>query len=136
MSKISPKNIAEAIYKATEGKSGVVLAEILHRGAQMIQNKRMIGKSDEILKTLQNIQDIETGTVRAKVTTAKKISHEERNKIEHEVKEKYKGKSVVSEFFEKEELLGGMRVEVGDEVLDTSYKSALMKLKDFLIQAK
>ena len=37
---------------------------------------------------------------------------------------------------EKEELLGGMRVEVGDEVLDTSYRSGLRKLESFLKQEK
>ena len=96
----------------------------------------MLGKSDEILKALQNISDKKTGTIRMKVTTANNLRPEEKKRIENEVKEKYKGKSIVSEFFEKEELLGGMRVEVGDEVLDTSYRSGLRKLESFLKQEK
>ena len=134
MSKISPKNIAEAIYETTIDKSGVLLAETLRRGVKLIHNKRMLGKSDEILKALQNISDKKTGTIRMKVTTANNLRPEEKKRIENEVKEKYKGKSIVSEFFEKEELLGGMRVEVGDEVLDTSYRSGLRKLESFLKQ--
>ncbi|KKR62597.1 hypothetical protein A2643_03085 [Candidatus Nomurabacteria bacterium RIFCSPHIGHO2_01_FULL_39_220] len=136
MSKISPKNIAEAIYETTIDKSGVLLAETLRRGVKLIHNKRMLGKSDEILKALQNISDKKTGTIRMKVTTANNLRPEEKKRIENEVKEKYKGKSIVSEFFEKEELLGGMRVEVGDEVLDTSYRSGLRKLESFLKQEK
>lgn len=136
MSKISPKDIAKAVYEATEGKSGAMLKGTLERGVKMIHNKRMMNRSNDILKALQNIFDKKTGTVRMKVTTAKKIGNEEKKRIENEVKEKYKGKSVVSEFFEKESLLGGMRVEVGDEVLDTSYKSRLENLEKFLMQEK
>jgi len=136
MSKISPKDIARAIYEATEGKSGVLLAETLQRGVKVIYDKRMLGKSDEIIKALQDIFDKKTGTIRMKITTAKKMGHEEKKRIENEIKEKYKGKSVVSEFFEKENLLGGMRIEVGDEVLDTSYKRKLENLEKFLMQEK
>ncbi|KKQ21185.1 MAG: ATP synthase subunit delta [Candidatus Nomurabacteria bacterium GW2011_GWA1_37_20] len=136
MSKIFPKNVAEAIYEATEGKSGTLLALTLHRGARMLHDKRILGKSNEILKALQNIFDKKTGTVRVKITTAKNMESRERKKIENEIKEKYKAPIVISEFFEKEELLGGMRIEVGDEVLDTSYRSKLQKLENFLRQEK
>ncbi len=64
------------------------------------------------------------------------MSNEERERIEKEIKEKYKAGKVISEFFQKEELLGGVRVEVGDEVLDTTYKTKLQKLENFLIQGK
>lgn len=135
MSKISPKNIAEAIYEASEGKSGRELELVLKRGAEVLARKRMLGKSTDILKALQDIVDRKTGTVRVKVSTAKKISDAERKKIEHEVRERYKAKKVVSEFFEKSELLGGMRIEVGDEVRDDTYKNRLNQLEKFLIRS-
>jgi F0F1-type ATP synthase delta subunit len=136
MSKVSSKNLAEAVYKATEGKSGAELKEALRRSVKMIDSKRMIDKSQEILKALQSISDTKTSTIRMKVTTSKKIGSEEKKRIEYEVKEKYKAKSVVSEFFEKEELLGGVRIEVEDEVTDSSYRSKLQKLENFLKQEK
>ncbi len=133
MSKISPKNIAEAIYKATDGKSGKDLAQTLERSAQMLRDKRMLGKSEEVLINLQNIIEKNNGTVRMKVTTAKSMGAGERKKLEHEIKEKYKAEHVVSEFFEKEELLGGMRIEVGNDVLDNTYRNKLNQLEKFLI---
>ncbi len=134
MSKLSSKNIAEAIYDATSGKSGNELASIIKRSAMVLKDKRMLGKSKEILHALQNIFDEKTNTIRAKIITAKSLSDPERKKIEKEIKEKYKGEVVVSEFFENRELLGGMRVEVGSEVLDTTYKERLRKLEKFLIK--
>ena len=136
MTKISPKNIAEAIYVSTKGKSGSSLEKILKQSVKILSEKHMLGKSEEVLSALQNIIDKETVTVRAKITTAIKISSEQKKKLEHEVKERYKAKAIVSEFFEKGEMLGGARIEVGDEVLDATYKNKFNQLERFLIQDK
>lgn len=134
MSKISPKNIAEAIYEATEGKKSSDVALTLKRTAEMIKNKRLLGKSEDILNTLQKIIDEKSNTVRMKVITAKVLGNEEKKKLEHEAKEKYKASKIISEFFEKSELLGGIRIEVGDEVMDTTYKNKLNQLENFLMK--
>ena len=136
MAKISPQNIAEAVYKATEGKSGQDLALVLKRSAKILGKRRMLGKSKEVLYALQNIFDKETGTIRMKVTTAKSMGSGEKSNLENEIKKKYKAQNVISEFFEKRELLGGIRVEVGDEVMDGTWGHKLNQLKKFLIQAK
>lgn len=136
MQKISPKNIAEAVYEATENKSGDDLMVVLKRGAKMLKDKRMLGSSSKVLDALQNIFDKKTNTVRAKVTTAKNIGYEEKDKLEEEIKKKYGAQSIASEFFIKEELLGGVRIEVGDEILDTTYKNKLYKLEKFLVEEK
>ena len=134
MAKISPKNIAEAIYDATEGKSGAKLDEALKNSIRVLEKKRMFWKSKEVLNALQEIIDKKEGIVRMKATTALKIGHTEQKKLENEIKEKYKAQSIVSEFFEKPELLGGIRVEVGDEILDATYKNKLRQLEKFLIR--
>ena len=134
MKKISSKDITEAVHNATEGKSGNDLALLLKRSAQMLKEKRLLGKSEDVLRALQNILDKESGSVRMKVVTAVTMDSGEKKKLENEIKEKYKARKVISEFFEEKELLGGMRVEIGDEVLDTTYKSQLSKLEKFLIK--
>jgi len=50
MQKISPKNIAEAVYEATEGKSTAEQELILKRTVHILQDKRLLGKSKYILK--------------------------------------------------------------------------------------
>lgn len=136
MAKISSKTIAEAIYEAAKGKSGSDLTTVLLRSAQLLKDKRMLGKSKDILNALQSIIEKKTGVLRMKVTTAKRMESEEIKKLENEIKEKYQVQTVVSEFFEKPELLGGARIEVLDEVLDTTYKNKLRKLENFLIRDK
>src|SRR3989344_2805964 len=136
MARISSKNIAEAVYEASQGKSGHDLAAILKRSVDMIHKKRMLGKSSEILNALQDIFDKKTNTVRVKITAAKSLGHAEKNKIENEIKERFKAQHIKSEFFENKELLGGMRIEVGDEVLDSNYTTKFHNLEKFLIQGK
>ncbi|MDP9248899.1 MAG: F0F1 ATP synthase subunit delta [bacterium] len=134
--KISPKIVAQAIYEAAQGKSGGELKSVLERSARFLRDKRMLGKSKDVLGALQKIIDKRTGVVRMKVTTAKRMEIEERKKLENEIKEKYKAQTAIGEFFEKPELLGGIRIEIGDEVLDTTYQNKLRKLENFLIQEK
>lgn len=134
MAKISPKNIAEAIYDASEGKSGNELEVVIKNGVKVLSSKRMLVQSGDILKALQDIVDKKNNVVRVKVTTAKNLSHEAKTKLEHQIKEKYKVGKIISEFFEQKDLLGGMRIEVGDEVIDSTYKNKLMKLEKFLIK--
>ena len=136
MAKISPKNIAEAIHTATKDKSGADLDRVLKRSVKVLWQKRMLGKSNDILKELQNILEKKAGIVRMKVTTRGKMETTERHKLESEIKEKYKAGKVVGEFFENEEVLGGVRVEVGDEVIDATYRNRLRQLERFLIQEK
>lgn len=134
--KIFPRDIAEAVYRALEGKSEEGLSFALRRSVQVIADKGMLGKSEEILGALQSIFDKKTGTVRMKVTAAKSMDQEERNKLENKIKEKYNAKIVAGEFFEKEELLGGMRIEIGDKVLDSTYRNKLHELEIFLTRKK
>ena len=136
MTRIYPKEIAEAIYSASQGKSGKILEAAIERSVQIIASKHMLGKTTEILEALQNIFDKKSGVIRAKVTTSKKIGYELRSKIEEEIKKRYGVQKVVSEFFENKELLGGMRVEVGDEILDTTYRNKFNQLEKFLIQGQ
>lgn len=133
MAKISSKNIAEAVYKATVGKSGDALTETIKRSVKVLSDKRLLGKSKDILQVLQDMIDRKNNTIRIKVMTAKSLDNEAKKKLENEIKEKYKAEKVESEFFERPELLGGMRIEIGDEVLDTTYKNKLKKLEKFLI---
>ena len=134
MSKISPKNLASAIYSATEGKSGSALAQAVKKSAEMLRDKRMLGKGDEVLKSLQQLIDKKEETIRMKIIGAKKLSSTEEKKIEHEVKDRYKARHIVSEFIEDKEMLGGYRVEVGEEVWDSTWRTGLKKLEKALVK--
>ncbi len=134
MTKISTKKLAEAIYEATHGLSASDSANMVKNIAVMLKNKKMLGKSEEILRHLQDIIDQKSGVVRARISSAKVVSETEKKELEKELKEKYKAKEIISQYFEKKELLGGMKVEVGNEVWDNTYRNKLNQLSKLLIK--
>ena len=134
MAKITTRQIAEAIYESTEGKSADSLSLVIKNAVITIKNKKLFGKSKEILWYLQDIYDKKDGVVRAKISSAKLLSEQERKVIEENLKTKYNAKKIESEYFEKKELLGGMKVEVGNEVWDDTYRNKLQQLSRYLIK--
>ena len=126
MSKISIKNIAEAIYETKAEPKAVV---------HFLDKKGLLSKSKEILEELEKLEYKEKGIVKIKVSSAKHLSEHKQKELEHEIKEKYKAKHIVSEYFEDKSLLGGMKIEVGEDVLDTTYRNKLNQLEKHLTKA-
>ena len=124
MSKISIKNIAEAIYDTKAEPKTVV--KFLHR-------KGLLSKSEEILQALEKMEHKAKGIVKMKVKSAVKIPDSKKKELEEKLKIKYKAKEVLSEYFEEKSLLGGMKIEVGEDIMDFTYRNKLNQLEKHLI---
>jgi F-type H+-transporting ATPase subunit delta len=133
MSKISIQNIAQAIALHTAGKAGADLERANKDTIQFLSKKKMLGRSDEILDAVGKIIDKENGIVRIKVLSAKNIESHEKKELEENIKHKYGAKEIVSEYIEDKTLLGGMKIVIGDEILDTTYRNKLDQLAAHLI---
>lgn len=133
MSKISINNIAQAIADHTKGKSGADLEMAYKDTLQFLNKKKLLGRSDEILEAVGKILDKENGIIRIKVASAKKIESPEQKELEENIKSKYGAKEIISEYIEEKELLGGMKITIGEEVLDTTYRNKLNQLATHLI---
>ncbi|MCX6753278.1 MAG: F0F1 ATP synthase subunit delta [Candidatus Nomurabacteria bacterium] len=133
MSKISIQNIAQAIASHTAGKAGADLERANKDTIQFLSKKKLLGRSDEILDAVGKIIDKEDGVVRIKVLSAKSLDGHDKKEIEENIKHKYGAKEIVSEYLEDKDLLGGMKIIVGDEILDTTYRNKLDQLATHLI---
>ncbi|MCX6758009.1 MAG: F0F1 ATP synthase subunit delta [Candidatus Nomurabacteria bacterium] len=136
MAKISVQNIAQAIAGHTKGKSGGDLDIAVKETLNFLNKKKLLNRSDEILDAVGKIIDKEDGVVRIKVISAKKIEESERKRIEEDIKNKfreYSAKEIISEYSENVDMLGGMKIVIGDEILDTTYRNKLNQLSAHLI---
>ncbi len=124
MSKISIKNIAHAIYESKAQAKDVV---------KFLNRNKLLGKSEEILQELEKIENKEKGIMKMKVHSAAKVPAEKRKELETKIKEKYKAKEIVSEYFEDKYLLGGMKIQVGEEVMDMTHRNKLNQLSKHLL---
>lgn len=133
MATISINNLAHAIYESSKDKEGKDLDAISKKAVDLISKKHLMSKSEEILTQLKKIIDKDEGVIRAKISSRIKIDKKIVDEIEDFIKKRYKAKSAILEFEIDEKLLGGMRIEIGDEIIDTTLKNKIKKLQDYLI---
>ncbi len=133
MASISIKNLASAIYESSSDKDGVLLDSIIKKSATFIRDKNLLGKKDEILKALEEIVNKENGVVKVKITTSEKLQEDIKTEIEEFVKKKYKANEVEIESKEDKKLLGGIKIEIGDDIIDTTLLNKIHQLQNYLI---
>jgi F-type H+-transporting ATPase subunit delta len=133
MATISINNIARAIYESSHDKEGKELDIVTKKAVSLISQKHLLSKSKEIINQLEKIIDKSEGIVRAKVCTKEKVDKKIIDEIEDYIKKRYKVKNAILEFEVDPKLLGGIRIEVGDEIIDTTLKNKIKKLENYLI---
>lgn len=132
MTSIRNNEIARAIYLSTEGKTGSSLAKSLSDVVNFLYRKRLLSKSKEILEILRKIINQEEGILIAKVISFKKLQEETKKDLTHLLKKRYSAKEVIFEEKLDEKLLGGMRIEVNNEVIDLTIKNKIWQLQEYL----
>lgn len=133
MASISINNLANAIYESSLGKEGNSLNDILAKSVIFIRDKNLIGKKEEILHALENIVNKKEGIIKAKVITKSKVDKNVEREIEEFIKDKYKAKEVHLELKVENEVLGGIRIEVEDNIIDMTLSNKLHQLQNYLI---
>lgn len=133
MSSISITNITYAIYSAVKDKTGDDLNNALSNAVKVLDQKGMLSKSDSILETLQNIIDKDKNIIRAKIYSIDKLSVENIKKIEDELKDRYKAEKIYTTNIEDKNILGGIKIEIADEIIDLSLLKRVTQLKKHLL---
>lgn len=134
MAKLSTKDVARAIYASAKNKSGAELSITLEHAVQFLAKKNMLSKSAEILSHIERLHDVAERIVRAKVASKETLSRHSLDEIKHALKKRYKADEIALEPTEDKSLLGGIRIEARDEVLDLSLKNKLHQLQNHLLR--
>ncbi len=134
MASISIKNLAYAIYDSSLDKEGKELDSILEKSVVFLQDKNLLGKKKEILEELEKIINKNNGIVKAKISSSEKLKDEGQKEIEDFIKKKYKANEVIIEQEVDPKLLGGIKIEIGDDTIDTTLSSKIHQLKNYLIK--
>jgi F-type H+-transporting ATPase subunit delta len=134
MATISINNVTRAIYEATQDKHSVELDSVLKNATELIAKSHLMGKSGDILAELQKIIDDDTGVVRATVTSGNPLSKKHQDDIESEIKKRYRAKEVALTLVEDTKLLDGIKIEIGDEIIDLSLKNKIHQLQEYLLK--
>lgn len=131
MANISNIDIARAIYlvcKDNIGNEPSFLKDVV----KFLARRRFLYRAKDILLNLEKIIHEESGTIVAKVKSARILSEETKREITHSLKKLYSAHKVLYKKSMDENLLGGMRIEVNDEIIDLTVKNKVKKLQEYL----
>lgn len=126
------KDIAQAIHLSTKGKTGHELEQSLEKVTRFLSKRRLLSKKEEILHFLKKIINKEEGILDTTVSSVERLTGKTRVELEHFLKKKYNAKEVFMEEKLDPSLLGGIKIEMNDEVIDLTLKNKIGQLQAYL----
>ena len=117
--------ILEEILKAVQVDPEV------QRFLSLLVERRRIQFIKEIVAKYQELLDEELGIARGEVVAAYEMSEEERKELEDVLKD-YLKKQVILTTKVEPEIIGGIKVQIGDLVFDGTIKTQLKKFKEII----
>jgi F-type H+-transporting ATPase subunit delta len=132
MSVISNNSIAQAIYLAIKDKNSSEQSFVFSKIVQFLNRKRLLSKAPDILIRLNKIINKEEGRIVAKISSVEKIDEKTKKELAQTLAKRYSAKEVSLIENLDEKLLGGIKIEVNDEVIDLTIKNRIEKLQEYL----
>ena len=96
--------------------------------------KRRYFYTEKILKSFIQTCSEKRGELKAEIKSAKSLTQDEIKKITDELSNNFKSKIKLS-YKQDESLIGGLIVQVGSTMIDTSIKSKLQQIENRMIEA-
>lgn len=135
MATLSNNDIAHGIYLGTIEKKSQELSLYYKNVVQFLSRKNLLSKSEDILAKLQKIINKEENRIVARVSSVEKITEKNKQHLVSIFKKRYSAQEVTLVENLDKKLLGGMRLEVNDEVIDFSIKNKIGELKEYLTRS-
>ena len=89
---------------------------------------------EQILKSFIEICSVKRGELKAEIRSAKELVQDEINKIAEELSKNFNSKIRLNYEYD-ESLIGGLVVQVGSTMIDTSIKNKLQQIENRMIEA-
>ena len=129
--RVRPEQKKDALRQALAGRA----PDLFTRFVLVLVDKRRQGLLPEIALAYRDLVDARMGRARVDVT----ISHQPDAALQEEIRgalEAQLGRTVIPTFRVDPELLGGMVLRLGDEILDSSLRSRAAGLRRRLMEAQ
>ena len=110
------------------------LNELLTKFLNFLISKRRFFYVDKILKSFIETCSIKRGELKAELTSAKNLTENEINSIKEELTKNFSSKIKLN-YKHDASLIGGLIVQVGSTMVDTSIKNKLQQIENRMIEA-
>ena len=108
--------------------------QLLKNFLSFLIQKRRFFFVERILKSFIEICSEKRGELKAEIKSAKNLNESEINKITEELSNNFKSKIKLN-YNHDESLIGGLVVQVGSTMIDTSIKNKLQQIENRMIEA-
>jgi ATP synthase, F1 delta subunit len=96
--------------------------------ARLLIESNRVEDARGVAEDYEALADAAAGRVRATVTTAVELAPDERDRLAHQLSERL-GKEVRIEVVVDERILGGLKLQYGDRLIDASLATKLQQLR-------
>ena len=128
---VSQDNLTNIINKISENFE---LENLFKNFLCLLVKKRRFFYIEQILKSFEEICSEKRGEIKAEIKSAKQLSEIEINKITDELSNNFKSKIKLNYKYDQS-LIGGLIVQVGSTMIDTSIKNKLQQIENKMIEA-
>jgi F-type H+-transporting ATPase subunit delta len=132
MATISNNDIARAIYLSTKDKQAPEQANLFPKIIQFLYRKRLLSQAQNILSRLDEMIDNEEGRIVVTISSKEPLHENLKKEIAHILKEKYSAQKILLVENLNENLLGGFKIEVNNEIIDLTIKNKINQLQKYL----
>ena len=108
--------------------------ELLTKFLSFLISKRRFFYVDKILKSFVETCSVKRGELKAELTSAKDLTENEINNIKEELTKNFSSKIKLN-YKHDASLIGGLIVQVGSTMVDTSIKNKLQQIENRMIEA-
>lgn len=130
--KVSPKQYAQMLFEATQGKSAENIQEVTKNFVFLLRKKHQLKHIRKILRFFNQIYNQEHNIVEAHVDSAKPLDEKSRERIIEYIQSNFpKSKPVLLEKVVPV-LQGGIILRIGDEAIDGSVVKNLLHFKQHM----
>jgi F-type H+-transporting ATPase subunit delta len=110
------------------------LNELLSKFLNFLISKRRLFYVDKILKSFVETCSVKRGELKAELISAKDLTENEVNSIKEELTKNFSSKIKLN-YKHDSSLIGGLIVQVGSTMVDTSIKNKLQQIENRMIEA-
>ncbi len=126
--KASARSYAKALFELTEDLPKAQVKEVVGRFLQDLKDQQMLSKIETILSEYEHLSDKAAGIVRATIMSVHKVSKPALDDASALLLKRVKGESVVWTEIINPEILGGIKIQCGDLIIDMSLANRVSDL--------
>ncbi len=128
------KELAHVLFETTDGKTEAEEKKALKQFAAYLAKKGLLKDQDKIIDAYRQLYNEKHGIVEALVTLTERMHETTKLELREALKKKYKAHEV--HILEKvdQRLIGGIKIQIGDTVYDSSLQNSLKQLQAQLLK--